>query len=115
MELLALQLGSGERAVVGDGLQVGVVADDHVDREAEPLLDRVRELGGQGLLVAVVGGEDGLPALQVAAYTAVAEVLHQRAQVGHGDLPAAADVDSAQQRRVRRRHVPTLGPGARGP
>src|SRR3954452_1678460 len=64
VELFGLKVGGREGAVVGDRLQVGVVADDHVDRETEPLLDRARQLGGQRLLVAVVGGEHGLAALE---------------------------------------------------
>lgn len=66
-----------------------MVADDHVDREAEPLLDRAREFGGQGLLVAVVGGEHGLPALQVAAYTAMSRssIRVRRSAMGTFLLP----------------------------
>ncbi|MEU0738786.1 helix-turn-helix transcriptional regulator [Streptomyces sp. NPDC006134] len=49
------------------------------------------------------------------AYSGVAELGQQRAQVGHREFPAAAHVDPAQQRRVRRRHPPTIERGRAAP
>ncbi|GLX47678.1 hypothetical protein Shyhy01_06280 [Streptomyces hygroscopicus subsp. hygroscopicus] len=53
----------------------------------------------------MLGGEHRLAALEMGADVTVSEVAEQRAQVGHRELPVAADVDPAQQRRIGRHTV----------
>jgi hypothetical protein len=86
-----------------------VVADQYADAEAEVLLYCLGQLGRQGVLVTAVGGEDGVAALEIRLYVAVAEFRDQRAELGHRHLLVAAHVDPAQQRRVCRRHPHTIG------
>lgn len=71
VHLFAVERGRGERAGIGRGRQVGVLADQDLDVGAEPFVDGPPDHLGERGSLAEVAGEDRIAAAQIGAHVAV--------------------------------------------